>query len=125
VAPKIEKPSLAGRRGRRIAQATLTVVAAVFIVISTWELGRQVFGYESTYPAVSVTCARALEGFEQALDHGGQAPLDGVERQCVAPGDYEAFVAAKRLGEAAVSQRDDDRANLARYRRAVEMRIGR
>lgn len=126
VAPKTEKPPLAARRGRRISLAILTVVASVFIVLSTWQLARQVFGYEATYPAVSETCAQALVAFEQELDHGAApAKLDGVEHQCSAPGDYEAFVAATRLRDAALSQRDDDIANLARFRRAVDMRLGR
>ncbi len=125
VAAKTEKP-LAARRGRRISLLILTGIAAIFIVISTWELGRQALGYEATYPAVSHACALALEGFEQGIDRGVmvQMQLDGVERQCVAAGDQEAVVAAQRLSEAASFQRLDSVANLARFRRAVDMRIG-
>jgi hypothetical protein len=135
VTPKTERAPLAGRRGKRLAQGILTVVAAAFLVLSTWELARQVFGYDNTYPAVSAACAHALGTFEEGLDHSAsqvpqlqqvpQAPLEEVERACTTPGDNEAFVAAKRLREATFSQRDDDHANLARFRRAVDMRIGR
>ena len=146
MAPKSEKPVLAGRRGRRIAQALITLLAAGFIGLSTVEIARQVFGYSTTYPEVSQTCAHELEWFEEGIDRGEaralrektpgrseesledsvQMQLDTVEKKCSSPEDYEAFVAARRLREAVVAQIDGDYANLSRLRRAVDIRrLGR
>jgi hypothetical protein len=145
VSPKSEKAPVAARRGRRISLAVLTLFTASFIGLSTAEIARQVYGYSSTYPEVTGTCAYALKWFEEGIDRGEasamrqttaghtqdsfqgavQVQFDTVQKQCAAPGDQEAVVAATRLREAALAQIDDDHANLSRLRRAVDMRIGR
>jgi hypothetical protein len=51
------------------------------------------------------------------------APLGDVARHCTTDKDYEGFVAAKRLRDGALAQIGDDHTNLARFRRAVDMRL--
>src|SRR6202044_2654686 len=122
VSPKSEKAPLAARRGRRISLAIFTLFAASFIGLSTVEIARQVYGYSSTYPEVTGTCAYALKWFEEGIDRGGaqamrqrtpghtedsfqgavQMQFDTVQKQCSAPGDQEAVVAVGRLREAAL-----------------------
>jgi hypothetical protein len=131
VAPKSGSPGTLGkgaaRRGRRAALVVLVVIAAAFIASSTWQLAAQVFAAPVTYP-VSEACAAALRAFMASVDdrRAAEVPepvMSAVEAACTDGKDYEALVAARRLRDAARSRSADDRAALARFRRAVDMRL--
>ncbi len=145
LAPKSERAPSAARRGRGIALAVFTLFTAGFIALSTTQLARQVFGYSTTYPAVTQECAYALRWLEEGIDTNLAKALqeknaalalesfqnsirmqrDTVDHKCGAPQDQEAVLAALRLREATSAQIEADYANLARVRRAIDMRIGR
>jgi hypothetical protein len=137
VSPKSEKPHPSGRlpakRSRRIVLVGLVIVAAGFIGMSTWQLAAQVFGYAPASFPVSAPCASALRSFVASVDRaparpsGGPDPvaaqLASVEVQCATGKDYEGFVAAKRLRDAVLASNTDQSSDLARFRRAVDMRL--
>ncbi len=137
MSPKSEKPHPSGRlpakRSRRVVLVGLVIVAAGFIGMSTWQLAAQVFGYVPASFPVSAPCASALKSFVESIDraparpHEGADPLEAqlasVERECATGKDYEGFVAAKRLREAVLASHAEQASDLARFRRAVDMRV--
>ncbi len=140
MSPKSEKlhPSgkLPAKRSRRVVLIGLVIVAGAFIGMSTWQLAAQVFGYAPSSFPVSPPCAGALRSFAESIDQAParasaasgkadlvEARLASVERQCTTGKDYEGFVAAKRLRDALLASGPDEASNLARFRRAVDMRL--
>jgi hypothetical protein len=141
VSPKSPKNDGPGaRRGKRVALAVFVAFAAAFILSSTWQVTRQVFGWSSPSGNPSPTCASAARAFEEEIDRalthaamkhdpasahdefvdtlGGS--LKTVEKQCAKPDsprdDRDLYVAAQRLGDAADTAAQTEAASLARLR---------
>jgi hypothetical protein len=139
VSPKSEKPHPSGKlpakRSRRVVLVGLVIVAAAFIGMSTWQLAAQVFGDVPASFPVSPPCASALRSFVETIDRATprasasagpdpvEARLASVGSLCATGKDYEGFVAAKRLRDAVLASNAEQTSDLARFRRAVDMRV--
>ena len=140
----VARPEAKGaKRGRLVAQVLLVLFAAAFIVLSTVEVERQVFGLGPRGATLNQNCAFALRSFEESVDRGlahaalehtrGKAEevfedqvttqLDSVRKHCKDGPDREAFIAATRYRDAAEGAVDAQRSNLDSVRRAVEARL--
>jgi hypothetical protein len=142
VAPKSERSQPSARRGKRAAQGIYLVVAAGFVVLSTWEVERQVFGAPVMTRPTEASCSYAIDAFDDAITRGlsrsalehsvGKSeeafenivstPLSAVEKHCSAAADRGAFLAASRLREAAEASIDAQHAALGPLRTALEVR---
>jgi len=104
-----------------VAQGISLVLSVAFIVGSTWQVERQVFGAPITSTQTGPNCSYLVVAFDEAITRGiahaalehsrakaEQAfedivttPLSAIEKHCTSPADVGAFVAASRLREAA------------------------
>lgn len=125
-----------------MAQVIYLALAAAFVVGSTWQVERQVFGRPlmgtQTGPncsflvgsfdeAITTGLARAAqeqgrEKAEEAFENAVSTPLSAVEKHCTAPADRGAFVAASRLRDAAEATVDAQQSVLAPLRTALHAR---
>jgi hypothetical protein len=142
VSAKNDRNQPSGRRGKRAAQGIYLVVAAGFVVLSTWEVERQVFGAPVLSRPTEASCSFAVTAFDDAITRGlshaalehsmGKSeeafentvstPLSAVEKHCTADADRGAFLAATRLRDAAEATIDTQYAALAPLRTALQVR---
>jgi hypothetical protein len=142
VAPKSERTPPPARAGRRTAQLIYLLFAAAFVVSSTWQVKRQVFGVPASSTETSANCSYLLGSFDEAitralshasLEHSRgkaeeafedviTAPLAAVEKHCTSPADREVFVAASRLKEAAEATVGAQQTAVAPLRAALQAR---
>ena len=142
MSPKSERFQPPARRGKRVAQVVYLVLAAAFIVASTWEVQHQVFGGPIGGPKANPNCAYAIGVFEEAvlrgMSHAAQqhtrgkaeeefedvvsAPLQAVTERCKTGPDLETAAVATRYRDAAEASVDAQQSSLARFRSALEAR---
>ena len=117
-------------------------LAAVFVVLSTWQVERQVFGAPPSSIQTSASCSYLIVSFDEAitrglahaaLEHSREkaeeafedvvtAPLAAVDKHCTSAADRGAFVAASRLREAAEATVDSQQTAVAPLRAALQAR---
>jgi hypothetical protein len=125
-----------------VAQGIYLALAAAFILVSTCEVERQVFGMPLRSNATAANCSYQLALFDDAITRGlsraalehtrGKAdeafediistPLAAVEKHCTSGADLGAFAAATRLREAAEASMDEQQSVLDPLRTAVRAR---
>jgi len=130
------------RRAKRAVQAIFVLFAAVFIVLSTVQVERQVFGIGPSQPG-DPNCSFALRSFEESVDRGlahaalehsrGKADevfednvstqIEAVHKHCKDGRDHEAYLAATRYRDAAEAAVEGQQVNLANLRRALDARL--
>ncbi len=130
------------RRGRLVAQGLFLVVAAAFVVLSTYEVEKQAFGLPINSAQTRPNCSYLLDAFDQAITRGmaraAQQPSPGkaegafedvvspalatIEKHCTSPTDRDAFAAASRLRDTAEARVEADQLVLAPLRTAVQAR---
>jgi hypothetical protein len=142
VASKSERNQPGAQRGKRVAQVLYLAFAAAFVVLSTWEVERQVFGMPMTSRETENNCSYMLVSFDEAITRGVaqaalehtrgkadevfenlvSAPLAAVEKRCTKGNDVGAFLAATRLRDAAEASVDAQYSTLAPFRAALQVR---
>jgi hypothetical protein len=132
----------ARRRGKLVAQGLFLVLAAAFVVISTYDVEKQAFGLPINSAQTGPNCSYLLGAFDEAITRGmaraaqehtpGKAEgafedvvspsLAAIEKHCTSPTDRDAFAAASRLRDAAQARVEADQLVLAPLRTAVQAR---
>jgi hypothetical protein len=138
VTPKSDRVQPPGRRGKRVAQVVYLTLAAAFVVASTWQVERQVFGGPANNAKTEGSCSYLVQAFDEAVTRGlahaalehtrGKADeafedivtpsLAAVEKHCTGP-DLGGFVAATRLREAAQANVEAQQSTIAPLRAAL------
>ncbi len=135
---KTDRVTPPAKRGKLVAQVTYLTFAAAFVVGSTWQVERQVFGGPAMNPRTEASCSYLVQAFDEAITRGlAHAALEhtrakadeafedvvtpslaAVEKHCVGP-DQGAFVAATRLRETAEANVEAQQSTIAPLRAAL------